>query len=241
VAVTSAIILAGGLGTRLRSAVPDVPKPLAPIAGRPFLEYQMDYWIAEGIRRFVLSVGYRHELIERHFGRRYRDADIDYAVEPEPLGTGGGLLLAAGRMASPGPWLLLNGDTFFEVRLEALEAVHRTADADITLSLYRVENNGRYMGVELDAHGRVSRLKAPPTGESQLINGGVYLLGASVLADLGCRPGERASLEDDLLGKAFAAGRRIWGCPVAGRFIDIGIPDDYRRAASVFTGGEERS
>lgn len=240
-AVTSAIILAGGLGTRLRQAVPDLPKPLAPIEGRPFLEYQMDYWIAEGVRRFVLSVGYKHDLIERHFGRRYRDAEIDYAVEVEPLGTGGGLLLAADRIESPGPWLVLNGDTFFEVRLATLMAFHHEKQPDITLSLFRVAHNGRYMGVELDGESRITRLKTAPTGQAQLINGGVYLLGASALTGLDYHPGERVSLEDEMLGKAITAGKRIFGCPADGRFIDIGIPEDYARAAHVFARPEART
>ncbi len=236
-AVNSAIILAGGLGTRLRSVVPDLPKPLAPIDGRPFLEYQMDYWIGQGIQRFVLSVGYKHELIEQHFGTRYNGAELDYAVETRPLGTGGGMLLAAVNMTPSGPWLLLNGDTFFEVELASLEGFHRDREADITLSLFRVENNARYMGVELDAEGWVSRLKAPPGGQAQFINGGVYMFGTSALASLGYRPGEPASLEDDIFGKALAGGKRICGCPFAGCFIDIGIPEDYRRAASLFARG----
>lgn len=217
----------------MRSEVPDLPKPMAPVAGRPFLEYQMDYWIREGVRHFVLSVGYKHEDIERHFGSRYNGADVKYTVENEPLGTGGGLLLAAGRMTRPGPWVVLNGDTFFEVRLAALAAQHARTRADITLSLLRVENNGRYMAVELDAESRVTRLKTAPTGQAQLVNGGVYMLEASALAGLDYRAGDRASLEDDILGKGQAAGKRICGCTAEGRFIDIGVPEDYRRAATV--------
>src|SRR5205085_7892557 len=103
------VVLAGGLGTRLRSAVPDVPKPMAPIAGRPFLEYQLDYWIGKGIDRFVLSVGYRHELIIDHFKARYRGAHIAYAIESSPLGTGGGLLRAVNEARLDSPFLVLNG------------------------------------------------------------------------------------------------------------------------------------
>jgi hypothetical protein len=93
--ITSAIVLAGGLGTRLRSAVPDLPKPMAPIAGRPFLAHQLDQWIAHGIRDFVLAVGYRHEAISDYFGAHYRGASIRYSVEATPLGTGGALLCTA--------------------------------------------------------------------------------------------------------------------------------------------------
>src|SRR5215471_11172514 len=102
--MTLAVILAGGLGTRLRGTVPDVPKPMAPIRGRPFLEYQLDYWIGKGINRFVLSVGYRHEVIIDHFGASYRGAELSYAIEHTPLGTGGALLLAVEESAITTPF-----------------------------------------------------------------------------------------------------------------------------------------
>ena len=113
--MTTAIILAGGLGTRLRGTLPDLPKPMAPVAGRPFLAHQLDHWIAQGVVRFVLSVGYRAVAISNHFGDRYRGVPIDYVVEPAPLGTGGALALAATKLRSNEPALLLNGDTYFDV------------------------------------------------------------------------------------------------------------------------------
>ncbi len=230
-----AIILAGGLGTRLRSTVPDVPKPMAPLNGRPFLEHQLDYWIDQGIRHFVLSVGYRHDIIEQHFGKSYRGADIDYAVESEPLGTGGGLLLAAGKIADSGPWLVLNGDTFFEVRLGNLADFHREKQADITLSLFPVDNNTRYTGVEIDDGQRITGLKSVGNGSRQLINGGVYLMEAAALSGLPFRPGDKFSLENDLLAQALVSGKRLFGHTVSGRFIDIGVPEDYVRAAGMLT------
>src|SRR5690349_1824955 len=142
----SAVILAGGLGTRLRSAVPDLPKPMAPINGRPFLEYQLDYWIAQGIKRFVLSVGYRHEAITKHFGFRYKGVELEYAVEERPLGTGGGFLLAAEKVGRREPFLLLNGDTYFGVNLNILNACALEHDADWCMSLFRTSAKGRYMG-----------------------------------------------------------------------------------------------
>ena len=126
----SAVILAGGLGTRLRSAVPDLPKPMAPIGGRPFLEYQLDYWIVQGISRFVLSVGYRHEAIMQHLGTRYKGIELEYAIEKRPLGTGGGLLLAAEKASRGGPFLLLNGDTYFAADWKVLNAYALAHDAD---------------------------------------------------------------------------------------------------------------
>ena len=227
-----AIILAGGLGTRLRSAVPDVPKPMAPIRGRPFLEYQIDYWAKQGVERFVLSVGYRHEIVERHFGRCYGATAIDYAVEETPLGTGGGLLVAMSKIRSDGPWLVLNGDTFFEVNLEELAQFHADRHADVTLSLHAVADNPRYTGVELATDRRITRLQGA-AGGAQFINGGAYLLGTTLLPGLPFRAGERVSLETDILGTALMRGMRLYGFVCPGAFIDIGVPDDYARAANL--------
>jgi D-glycero-alpha-D-manno-heptose 1-phosphate guanylyltransferase len=231
--VTTAIILAGGLGTRLRQAVPDLPKPMAPLNGRPFLEYQMDYWADQGVRRFILSVGYKHELIEKHFGASYHGAEVAYAVEAAPLGTGGGLLLAMSTIRAAGPWLVLNGDTFFDVSLAELRKVHEAKRAEITLSLFPVENNTRYTGVEIDSAQRITTLKSTGDGSRQLINGGVYLLGETALSGLPYRTGDKASFESDILERALEAGKRLYGHPSRGKFIDIGVPEDYARAASL--------
>lgn len=229
--MTSAIILAGGLGTRLRQAVPDLPKPMAPLDGRPFLGHQMDYWIGQGVRCFVLSVGYKHELIEKHFGASYRGAEVAYAVEAAPLGTGGGLLLAMSTIRAAGPWLVLNGDTFFDVSLAELRKFHEAKRAEITLSLFPVENNTRYTGVEIDSEQRITRLKSTSDGSRQLINGGVYLLAENALSGLPYRTGDKASFESDILEKALEAGKRLYGYSSNGKFIDIGVPEDYARAA----------
>ena len=170
----SAIILAGGLGTRLRSAVPDLPKPMAPISGRPFLEYQLNYWISQGVSRFVLSVGYRHEAIVQHFGPRYKGVEIEYAVEERPLGTGGGFLAAAEKVGRREPFLLLNGDTYFEADWNILQTYALEHDAHWCLSLFRTSEKGRYMGIEVSSEGRITSLKSGIEQGSRLANGGVY-------------------------------------------------------------------
>lgn len=228
----SAVILAGGLGTRLRSAVPDLPKPMAPICGRPFLEYQLDYWIGQGVGRFVLSVGYRHEAITRHFGGRYKGAAIEYAVEERPLGTGGGFLLAAERLGRREPFLLLNGDTYFRVDWQTLNAYALKHDADWCLSLFRTSEKGRYMGIEISPEGRVTSLKSGVEQGGRLANGGVYWVHPRVLSGA-WKAGGKLSLEDDLFPGAFAAGERLFGIEFAGTFLDIGVPDDYHRASTV--------
>jgi len=233
--VASAVILAGGLGTRLRSAVPDLPKSMAPINGRPFLEYQLNYWIAQGINRFVLSVGYRHEVIVKYFGIRYKGAVLDYAIEERPLGTGGGVLLAVEKAGFDSPFLLLNGDTYFAADWTALNAYALAQDADWCFSLFRTSEQGRYMGLEVSPEGRITSMKSGNMGGSRLANGGVYWVHPRAWRGVGFSAGETASLEDDILPSAMASGRRLFGMEVVGTFIDIGVPDDYHRAASLLT------
>ena len=228
--VTTAIILAGGLGTRLHSVVPDLPKPMAPVNGRPFLEYQLDYWITQGISRFVLSVGYRHEVITSHFGNSYKGVGLDYAIEQTPLGTGGGLLLAAEIIGSNTPFLLLNGDTYFAADLKALTGFARANDADWCFSLFRTDEEGRYMGMDITPQGRITSLK-PGTGQpGRLANGGVYWVHPRALTGAGFAPGGKVSLEDDIFPAAMASGQHLFGIEFTGAFIDIGVPNDYHRA-----------
>lgn len=229
-AVTTAIILAGGLGTRLRSAVPDLPKPMAPVAGEPFLAHQMRRWAGQGITRFVLSVGYRHEAISNHFGDRFCGATVEYAVEPQPMGTGGGLLLAAQRCGSDAQVLLLNGDTWFDVDLAELAATAARHRADWTFSLFRHDDAARYMGVGIDDSGRITALRDPA---APWANGGVYLFRPLALRRLAQAIDAPVSLENDLFPRAFASGQGFAGLRSDGRFIDIGVPADYHRAAEV--------
>jgi len=227
-----AIVLAGGLGTRLRAAVPDLPKPMAPVGGRPFLEHLLDYWVRQGVTRFVLSVGYKREAVAAHFGPAHRGVPVSYAIEDQPRGTGGGLLLARAALAAAGPFLVLNGDTFFEVSLEALRKFHVANRADATLSLFRSPQPGRYTGIRIDPAGRIVSLAS--AGErGQPANGGVYLMERGLLD--GSRRQEAAplSLEDDILPDALAGGKRLFGLECSGRFIDIGVPEDYARAENV--------
>ena len=234
----SAVILAGGLGTRLRSAVPDLPKPMAPVAGRPFLEHLMDYWIAQGIERFVLSVGYRHEMIQTHFGSSYQGAAVTYAIETTPLGTGGGLLLAAAQLRAERPFLLLNGDTYFAVELDRLERFGAEHDADWCFSLFRARESGRYMGLETAPDdGRIVRLKSNDEEIGRLANGGVYRVHPRALSAGGFQAGDRVSLEEGLFAAAMVANQRVYGLESRGVFIDIGIPHDYHRAPDVLARG----
>jgi D-glycero-alpha-D-manno-heptose 1-phosphate guanylyltransferase len=209
-----AIILAGGLGTRLRSMCPDLPKPLAPIAGIPFLSHLMSYWKKEGVSHFILSVGYLHEKIVSTYGSSFEGIPIDYAIESSPLGTGGALLYALSHVSSD-VVLVLNGDTLFEVPLSGL-----LLTGDCTMALWQAKENSRYDGVVLTDTNQVIKIGDPT---STLINGGCYLFRTKGLA-----PFQKTilSLEKDLLptvslqGQCFA---QLFDAP----FIDIGIPKDY--------------
>ncbi|BEV73301.1 D-glycero-D-manno-heptose 1-phosphate guanosyltransferase [Paludibacterium sp. THUN1379] len=229
---TTAIILAGGLGTRLRSVVADVPKPMAPIDGRPFLEYQLDYWIDQGIRSFILSVGYRYEVIIDHFGANYHGAMLQYAVEEQPLGTGGGLLMAATLAPPHSTLLVLNGDTFFDVSLSELIAFHRQRKSDWTFALFNTCDANRYMGVITDDDCRIVSLRSAMSDKKPFLgNGGVYIIQSDVLADCGYAQGEKVSLEEGILSTIQNAGRALYGLACPGKFIDIGVPHDYHRAS----------
>lgn len=232
-ACTTAIVLAGGLGTRLRSLVREVPKPMAPVKGRPFLEHLLDYWIGQGVREFVLSVGYREDIIREHFRDRYRDAVIEYAIERRPLGTGGGLLLALRAKERPDPLLVLNGDTLFDVSLPALRAEHERSGAGVTLALHETSGGGRYSAVDVAADGRVAALCSRNSRTpARYVNGGVYVLGPRVFDGVETPPEATVSLEDELLPALIEQGIRVQGYPSEGSFIDIGLPDDYLRLES---------
>ncbi len=226
------IILAGGLGTRLRAVVPDLPKPMAPIRGRPFLEYQMDFCIAQGATRFILSVGYKRELIEQHFANKYGACDIAYAREETPLGTGGGLLLAL-EQASSDNVIVVNGDTFFDVAFNALQAHHTTHQASATLALRQISHNDRYGEVVLNGEQEITRFTSEPSGRVGLINGGVYMLDRAATLDLGWLPGDVVGLEQEMFPALLQRKRKMVGLLASGLFIDIGVPQDYERAASL--------
>jgi len=232
--VSEAIVLAGGLGTRLRSVVADVPKPMAPIGDRPFLEHLLDYWIDQGIQRFSLSVGYRHEAITGHFGNVYRGASLRYAIEQAPLGTGGALLHAIHTFGIDAPVLLLNGDTFFAVGLQRLSAFAASSAADVAFALFETSDRVRYLGMDVDPQGRILQLQARDRSP-HLANGGVYWLHPDAFLEGTIAGDTPQSLENDLFPALLRAGRKLYGKAFDGTFIDIGVPDDFRHAQQLLT------
>jgi D-glycero-alpha-D-manno-heptose 1-phosphate guanylyltransferase len=229
-----AIVLAGGLGSRLRSTVPNLPKPLAPIGEKPFLDYLLDYWQAQGVKHFILSVGYKEELIRNYFGDKYKNSRVDYIVEKKPLGTGGGLLLSVKSLKLNQPFLVLNGDTLFKINLSNLLKHHSTCKADMTLSLSNLADNSRYSEVLLDKSGKLIRSlkRRSKTSNNKVSNGGVYLLEPTLLDDYKSH-NIKYSLEDELLPDLLKKNKRIAGFVSKEKFIDIGRPEDYRRAEKI--------
>jgi D-glycero-alpha-D-manno-heptose 1-phosphate guanylyltransferase len=214
----------------LRAAVPSLPKPMAPVGGRPFLERLLDYWIGQGVQRVILSVGYRHEAIEKYFGQSHRRVPVRYAVEDVPRGTGGGLLLAAEQLSGRDAFLVVNCDTWFEVPLATLAKFHASRRADVSLSLFRSPQQGRYAGLRVGKDGEVLSFGAGE--EDGLANGGAYLMERGFLEGVPSGQGP-VSLEEDILPMALRAKKRLYGLECGGRFLDIGVPEDYARAAGV--------
>lgn len=225
------IILAGGLGTRLRSVVSEVPKCMALVAGKPFLWYLLKYLTRSEVSRVILSVGYLREVIFKWIDEVRDDFPfkLDYAVEEEPLGTGGGIRLALCR-AVEDDVVVLNGDTFFDIDLAALVARHRSCGAAISLALKSMRDFDRYGAVEVGGDLIVAFHEKGHCQEG-LINGGVYCISRSRVPLEGLP--EKFSFEKEVLEPGVAK-KNIYGFDFGGYFIDIGIPEDYQRADETF-------
>jgi D-glycero-alpha-D-manno-heptose 1-phosphate guanylyltransferase len=220
-----AIVLAGGFGTRLKSVVADLPKPMAPVAGAPFLDYILRWLETEGVTRVVLAVGHLREVIISHYGHRFGKITIVYSEELEPLGTGGGIRKACDWLEGETAFVI-NGDTFFNVSLAALEAFHLESKADLTLALKPMQHFDRYGTVETNEEGMVTGFQEKRFLETGNINGGIYCLNKAVFpADLP----PVFSFEKEILEKYYPEGK-IFGMISDTYFIDIGIPEDYARA-----------
>jgi D-glycero-alpha-D-manno-heptose 1-phosphate guanylyltransferase len=219
-----AIVLAGGAGTRLREVVRDLPKPMAPIAGRPFLEILLGSLSRKGFIRVVLSVGYMAEKISGYFGHRFGKLELVYAVEQQPLGTGGALRLALQACATDHA-LVLNGDTFLDLDINGVERHWQTHRHPIIVG--REEPDTTRYGRLLTAGGAVAAVAGKGVSGPGLINAGCYVFSRDQLDRYPA--GAPFSLESDYLPKAVAS-MRFDVYVTTGKFIDIGLPADYRRA-----------
>lgn len=231
-----AVVLAGGLGTRLRSVCADRPKPMADVNGKPFLHHLMKYWVREGVSHFILSVGYLHEKVIEYFGSSFEGVPISYAIEHIPLGTGGGLLLALDSLFDLNkPILALNGDTYFEVPLQALTNFQIKTGCAGCLSLLSIEKNTRYGGIQVLPSGQIISFKEKSDMGPSLINGGSYLFDPSFLKQIfPSIVDQPVSLEADILTKLMSLNQ-AYGTVFDRYFLDIGIPEDYFQAVHKFS------
>lgn len=226
------LILAGGLGKRLRSVVSDVPKPMAPVSGRPFLEFLLDYWIDQGVRRFVLSVGYMGNTIKEHFGECYRNAKVSYVHELTPLGTGGSIKMALQEIQWKSAQILLaNGDTWFEGDLKALVHAAHKHNKPVTIVLKAIEINDRYGSVTIDDTGLITAFGVE-SKKNCLINVGCYLIDIQKISEFLSTYPEKFSFEEDLL-KPLAIQKLVASSVQSLPFLDIGIPIDYQNSNKV--------
>ena len=228
--IKEAIVLAGGLGTRLRSVVKDVPKPMADVNGKPFLEYILDYLLNSELEKVILSVGYKYEVILKYFGEKYKDLVLIYSIEDEPLGTGGAIKKSLS-FVNDKDILILNGDTFFKIDFFKFLEFHKSKKADLSIALKPMKNFDRYGTVEIDSNYRIIGFKEKTYKKFGLINGGVYLLKTEVFKEINFP--EKFSFEKEFLEK-FYENLHFFGLPFDNYFIDIGIPEDYERAKRDF-------
>ncbi len=219
-----AIVLAGGLGTRLRTVVPDVPKPMAPVSGRPFLEILLTMLATKRFERIVLSLGHLSKAVVRHFGDTFAGMELVYEIERAPLGTGGALRCAMSRCEADHVYVI-NGDTFLDLEVDAVEAQWQCERVPIIVAK-EVPDTSRYGRLTV-TEGFVTGFVEKGVAASGLINAGYYVFPIDIAEAF---PGQATfSLEVDFLATAIAK-RRFRIFVSRGRFVDIGVPEDYARA-----------
>ncbi|MFR3818846.1 MAG: nucleotidyltransferase family protein [Fusobacterium varium] len=219
-----AIVLAGGFGTRLKEVVSDVPKPMAPVNGKPFLEYLIKDLGEKGIRHIILAVGYKKEIIKEYFKNRYENIEITYSEELTPLGTGGAIKKAL-KLAKEADIFIVNGDTFFDVDLKRMKEFHTEKKSTLTVAVKEMENFDRY-GSLVIKENRIMEFEEKKKKDKGKINGGIYLIKKDLL--------NRVEKENFSFEKEVLEDKRIekYSYESKGYFIDIGIPEDYFKIIS---------
>ena len=221
------IILAGGLGTRLRSVVSDVPKCMAPVGGRPFLAWILQWMERFDVAHIVLSLGYLNNVVTEWIQNEYKgNIPVDWVIEETPLGTGGGIRLAMSKVKSDRA-IILNGDTFFNVDLNAFHSYSIDSELPLAVALKPMTDFDRYGSVTLSDTGRVTSFNEKKHCDKGLINGGIYCidLHAGLFDGMACK----FSFEKEIL-EPMSVNGKIAGFVSDGSFIDIGIPEDYNLA-----------
>lgn len=228
--LTECIILAGGLGTRLRSVVADQPKVLAEVNGFPFLKYIIDHALSQGCKHIVLSTGYMHEKVADFVQKQYPGVAISFAIEEEPLGTGGGILNAL-KKCNTNEVIILNGDTFFNINYIPFYEQHQHHHSVFSIALKPMKNFSRYGTVTCNMDGRILSFNEKQYMESGLINAGIYIVNRKLFMLMNWP--EKFSMEKDFMEK-YADSLQMHGFTFDEYFIDIGIPEDYAKAQDDF-------
>jgi D-glycero-alpha-D-manno-heptose 1-phosphate guanylyltransferase len=224
------IILAGGLGTRLRSVLPDTPKCLAPINNKPFIGQLVNYLKNQGINKFIFSLGYKSELVISYLDEEFADLDICYSVEKEQLGTGGAVKLALTKVVSE-EVLVINGDTFFNNDLTLFYKFHQANVSKFTMALTKIESNKRFGSVVIDDQNKIISFSEKTQNSSLLINAGQYIINRDYFLKYKLK--DKFSIELDYFQNNDIQ-KIIYAYEYLSDFIDIGIPDDLIRAQTFF-------
>lgn len=227
-----AIILAGGFGTRLQHIVKDVPKPMAPINNKPFLEYIIKNITNNGVEKIVLAVGYKKNSIINYFGDKYKNIVIKYSVEDTPLLTGGAIKKAL-KLTEERQIFVINGDTYFDVNLFAMLKMHERRNSEITIAAKKMDNFDRYGNI-ITKCDKIINFEEKKYCKSGFINGGIYCINRACLDKIYLKS---FSFEKDFLEKYYVKGN-FYVYKSDGYFIDIGIPNDYFKAQKDFINGD---
>lgn len=225
-----AIILAGGLGTRLQGVIGQYPKCMADVNGRPFLHYVFDYLAQQGCVRVILSLGFKHEVVTQWVATQNLPFVVDHVIEHEPLGTGGGILLAMQEAVADNV-VIVNGDTLFFTDLRGQMQFHLAHHAAATLALCPMQHFDRYGVVNIAEDEKITSFSEKQYREEGLINGGVYIINKVALTHKHLPA--KCSFEKDFLERFVSEGN-FYGFTADGYFIDIGIPADYEKAQHDF-------
>lgn len=221
-----AIILAGGLGTRLRPIIKEVPKPMAPLKDKPFLHFLLKYLKKNQVQKIILAVSYKKELIVDYFKNSFEGVKIEYSLEENPLGTGGALKQSLEQVESENVFVL-NGDTYFDVDLRDFYEFHENRGSEISLALKLLNETARYGTVILDEKGKIIGFQEKENQSSAIINGGIYVINKKAFLSFTKNFPEKFSFEKDVLPSLTL---KTFGKVYDGYFIDIGIPEDYLKA-----------
>lgn len=223
------IILAGGLGTRLKHLIPDTPKPMAVVNGKPFLQYLLNDLSKQGAKHVILSVGYKHQQIINYFGHSFKSTKLTYSVENTPLGTGGAIKKALEKLHTTKSFIL-NGDTFFEVDLSEMEQKHEKNIADLSIAVKKMTNYERYGSVNI-SHDLITGFEEKMHKKKGFINGGIYMINKDLLATYNLP--DKFSFEKDFMENCYPE-IKCMAYESKGYFIDIGVPDDFKKAQTDF-------